>query len=202
MPSEPKGTGARALTGLGRHYLRGLLSILLAVLIIRAVVAIWPAEAAADFWAWLSGGIDRWALVVAGLLILPPLFGWTVRSLLHPILSRRRDLSGFFAFEDQLVTELAPDSDRGFRIVVVDHPTAEIATMGILTSTTTHPYRDEEVAAVFLPRAPDFTQGSIRVIPREKLHFTDWTLRDLWSFQLSWGSAVPAANAANAERET
>lgn len=192
MAFETRRATAGAMTTLLRHYTRGIVGLLLLALLVRFVAAIWSGGAIGTFWGWLtSGGLERPALAVAAVLLLPVSVGWIVGDLLLPRLSRWRGARSFFAFQEQLVTELAPDAARGYAIVIVDWPSSEIGTLGVLGSSTKHPGRDEEFAAVFMPKAPDPTKGDIRMVSRSAIHITDWTLRDFWSFQLSLGTVMP-----------
>ena len=179
------------LIALARHYTRGLLAVILVAFVARLASAIWPTETARLVWAWLSGGADRWVLAIAGVLLLLPLIGLMSRVVVHPILGRWSGWRGFVAFQDSLATELAPDASRGYTIVLVDWPSEEIGTLAVLTSAIASPDADGQRVAVFIPGAPNPTRGFIRMVSPAAIHATDWTLRDFWSFQLSYGTAVP-----------
>jgi uncharacterized membrane protein len=147
-----------------------------------------PGEAVQTVREWLSDGPYRWALAIIGVLTLPLLTGWTSRRFVYPMLAHRREWRAYFDLEQNLVTELAPDEDRGYAIVIVDWPSSDVATVGVLAATTRGP--DGELAAVYFPDAPNPGKGSIRMVHRDKLRETDWTLRDFLNFYMSYGSAV------------
>ena len=47
------------------------------------------------------------------------------------------------------------------------------------------------LSAVFIPRGPNVSQGAVRVVPRDSVQPTDWTLREFLAYQWSLGTAVP-----------
>lgn len=174
-----------------RHYTRGILGLIVIVLVVRLVWAVWPAGVIDRISDWLSGGADRWVLVGLGILIVPLLVGWTSGTLIRPLLLRRRGMRAILQAEEGLVTEFAPDDARGVTVVVVDWPSSDVATIGLLTSVSIAAENVGERAAVFLPRASDPLKGDIRMVRRGMVHETDWTLREYLAFQMSCGAAVP-----------
>ena len=190
MSEGGKGPKLRA-GSLLRHYTRGILGLIVIALVVRLLWAIWPAEAVDLGSEWLSGGADRWVLAGLGILILPPLVGWAAGTLIRPLLLRHRGLRPILQAEEDLVTEFAPDDARGFTVVIVDWPSADVATIGLLASVSTATENGGELAAVFLPRAPDPFKGDIRMVPCDRVRPTDWTVRDYLAFQMSYGAAVP-----------
>ena len=170
-----------------RHYTRGFLLLLVIVLLGRLLSAIWPTEAAETLWTWLSAGADRWVLAAAGVLLVPFLLGWTATRWMHPILMGRRELRALLTFESGLVTELEPGDSRAAAVVLVDFPSADAGTIGVLTSVFPHPGTGAPLAAVFLPKGTDLLKGDIRIVPRDKVHLTDWKLAEYLSFQMSLG---------------
>jgi hypothetical protein len=174
-----------------RHYTRGILALIVIVLVVRLALAVWPSEAYARSLEWLSGGADRWVFAGFGILVLPPLVGWTAGTLIRPLLLRHRSLRAILLAEEGLVTEFAPDDARGFTVVIVDWPNSNVTTVGLRTSVSTATEKDGEFAAVFLPRATEPFKGDIRMVRRGIVHETDWTLREYLAFQMSYGAAVP-----------
>ena len=191
MTPRPRHDLDRLSRRLLRHYTRGFLVLAVLALAVRLGASIWPAEEAESFWAWFSTGADRWVLTIAVILLLPLLVGWIARTLMRPLFLGRRELRALLAFESRLVTELAPDEKAAVRVVLVDWPRADMRTIGVLTSVFPDPETGAELAAVFLPKGTDVRKGDIRIVPHEKVHFTDWTLREYLTFQWSFGAAVP-----------
>lgn len=192
----PKGSLRRWL----RNYTRGLLILFVIVLVVRLLWAIWPPDADDAFEAWLTAGTEVWVLTAAGVLLLPVLLGWAVEALLYPILWRRRHLRGLLAFESGLVTELEPGESRAAAVVLVDWPRPDVRSIGLATSVFPDPDTGAELAAVLLPNGPDLRKGNIRIVPRDKVCRTDWSLREYLVFQLSYGAAAPDSTPTDAQR--
>jgi len=76
-------------------------------------------------------------------------------------------------------------------IVLINWPNAEIRTVGVLSSEFSDPETGEKLAAVFIPRGPNVSQGAVGVVRRENVQLTDWTLREFLAYQWSLGTAVP-----------
>jgi len=110
---------------------------------------------------------------------------------MRPLFLGRRELRALRAFESSLVTELAPDEKTAVKVVLVDFPGADVRTIGVLTSVFPDPETGAELAAVFLAKGADVHKGDIHIVPYEKVHFTDWTLREYLAFQWSFGAVVP-----------
>lgn len=175
-----------------RHYTRGLLALIVILVAAPLVASLWPAEEVESLWTWLSSGAaDRWAIVIFAVLLVPAFISWVGGALVHPFLRRRRALRGWLAFEQNLVAELAPDEDSPVSIVLINWPSAEIRTVGVLASEFSDPETGEKLAAVFIPRGPNASQGTVRVIGRDNVQLTDWTLREYLAYQWSLGTAVP-----------
>jgi len=175
-----------------RHYARGLLVLIVVLVAAPLVASVWPAEEAESLWAWLSSGAaDRWAIIILAILLLPALLSWVWGAIVHPFLLRRRAFRTWLSFERNLVAELAPDEESPMVIVLINWPNAEIRTVGVLSSEFSDPETGEKLAAVFIPRGPNVSQGAVRVIRRDSVQLTDWTLREFLAYQWSLGTAVP-----------
>ncbi len=174
-----------------RHYTRGLL-LLISILVGSSLVAsIWPAEEANLLWAWVGAGAYRWVIVIAAVLLLPALLSWVVGVFVRPFLLRSRGFRTWLSFERDLVTELAPDEESPVAVVLVNWPSAEIRSVGVLTSEFSDPETGDKLASVFIPRGPNMSRGDTRVVRRDSVQLTDWTLPECLAHQWSFGAAVP-----------
>lgn len=59
-------------------------------------------------------------------------------------------------------------------IVLINWPNAEIRTVGVLSSEFSDSETGEKLAAVFIPRGPNVSQGAVGVVRRENVQLTDW----------------------------
>ena len=174
-----------------RHYTRGTLLLLLLIAVVSLGVSVLHAERAASIWAWVSVGSDRLALALAAIVIVPLLLSWFAEAVVQPMLRRRREFGALLAFERNLVTELAPDEESPVAVVLVNWPSAEIKSVGVLTSEFSDPETGEEFASVLILNGPKLSRGTVRVVRRDSIQPTDWTLREFMAHQWSFGAAVP-----------
>lgn len=127
------------------------------------------------------------------ILILGP---WFLGKLLELFLAgrlfrRQRSVRALLRMEKRLSTELRVDDQHGYRVVLVDWPSAEIRSLGLIVADFSEPDSGRELAAVYLPGTPDPTKGAMRVVATEELTMTDWDLSDLTRFHVTFGSAAP-----------
>lgn len=97
----------------------------------------------------------------------------------------------FRRMERRLAREFRPDESRGYQIVLVPFPTEKVRTLGVVGAILREPETGRELAAVFLPGTPDPIKGSLRVIARDDLKLTDWTLQDLITYHVTLGASSP-----------
>lgn len=126
------------------------------------------------------------------LVIVPTLLGWISERFLNPLFLRWESGGGWVRWEDRVVEELALDEKRGFEVVLIPFPTAEVRTLGLVTSTFPDPKGNGELATVFLPSTPKPMSGWLRIVPTSSLEPTDWKLAQLVHYHASFGSSTPS----------
>ncbi len=84
-----------------------------------------------------------------------------------------------------------PSGEGGRRVVLIDFPSRDMKAIGIVTRTLRDATTGEELAAVYVPTAPNPTNGYIEIVPIAKLTFTDWTFDQAMSFVVTGGSNAP-----------
>ena len=77
------------------------------------------------------------------------------------------------------------------RVVLIDFPSPEMKTIGLVTRILKDEETGEELAAVYVPTSPNPTSGYIEIVPVKKLTFTDWTFDQAMSFVITRGSNAP-----------
>jgi uncharacterized membrane protein len=82
-----------------------------------------------------------------------------------------------------------PEGDR--RVVLIDFPSSQMKALGLLTRTLRDSDTGEELAAVYVPTAPNPTSGYIEILPMRMVTFTDWTFDQAMSFVVTGGSSAP-----------
>ncbi|MGB5343133.1 MAG: hypothetical protein WBP67_13690, partial [Thermoanaerobaculia bacterium] len=100
-----------------------------------------------------------------------------------------RNVDALKQMQQKLFAELEPG--EGYRVALVDTPNASVRSLAVVTGTFEESETGRELAAIFLPNTPDPTKGSMRVVAVEDLSFTGWTVDDLTTFHLTFGSVSP-----------
>lgn len=77
------------------------------------------------------------------------------------------------------------------RVVLIEFPSADMKTIGLITRVMRASDTGEELAAVYVPTAPNPTSGYIEIVPLRNVVFTDWTFDQAMSFIVTGGSNAP-----------
>ncbi len=84
-----------------------------------------------------------------------------------------------------------PAGAGGQRVVLIDFPSRDMKAIGIVTRVLCDATTGDELAAVYVPTAPNPTNGYIEIVPVAKLTFTDWTFDQAMAFVVTGGSNAP-----------
>ena len=76
------------------------------------------------------------------------------------------------------------------RVVLIDFPSPEMKTIGLVTRTMIDEASGEELAVVYVPTSPNPTGGFIQFVPLAKVISTDWTLDEAMQFLMTAGTAA------------
>lgn len=82
----------------------------------------------------------------------------------------------------------ADDVDR---VVLIDFPSPEMKTVGLVTRVMDDSVTGRKLAAVYVPTTPNPTSGYLEIVPVEKLTPTNWTMDQAMSFIVSGGAIAP-----------
>jgi len=77
------------------------------------------------------------------------------------------------------------------RVVLIDFPSPEMKTIGLVTRIIQDSVSGKDLAAVYVPTSPNPTSGYIEIVPVEAIIFTDWTFDQAMSFVVTGGSNAP-----------
>ena len=140
--------------------------------------------------------------IVAVILVLAVLYGMGV---LARMVIGRRIIRAFEQMIDQIpfvktvygaikkllvVLQEKPGNDVQ-RVVLINFPSEEMKTVGLVTRTFTDAVTGRELAAVYVPTTPNPTSGYLEVVPVDKLTSTDWELDEAMTFIISGGAIAP-----------
>ncbi|MGD9582485.1 MAG: DUF502 domain-containing protein [Lysobacterales bacterium] len=91
----------------------------------------------------------------------------------------------------QLLEAIRTTPDGTQRVVLIDFPSAEMKTVGLVTRTIKDTLTGEELAAVYVPTTPNPTSGYLEIVPVSRLTPTDWTVDQAMAFIISGGAKSP-----------
>ncbi len=92
----------------------------------------------------------------------------------------------------QLLEAMRTKPDGLQRVVLIDFPSPEMKTVGLVTRVMRDELTGEELAAVYVPTTPNPTSGYLEIVPVSKLTPTDWTVDQAMAFIISGGAKAPA----------
>lgn len=187
-PPYPVGEGNRVkshrLGTWSRIYLHGMLSLFVLGLVAYLIARLVP------LLEFLGSPTIAVTACILALIALPPIVGSILIYAVLPALGKRDGFRGLDAWDDRLLTEVSRAKERA-RIVVVPWPTKDVRTMGVLTGSIQSGPSGPQLAAVYIPTAPQAKSGYIRVVAMDDLQFTNWTLQQWQLYQLTFGSMHP-----------
>jgi uncharacterized membrane protein len=79
----------------------------------------------------------------------------------------------------------------GQRVVLITFPTPGMKAIGFVTKVFVDQATGQELAAVYVPTAPNPTSGYIEILPSTDVVQTDWTVEEAISFIVTGGTNAP-----------
>ena len=130
-------------------------------------------------------GIGRLTTVVVGRRIL---------GLFEAVLARIPIVNVIYGAVKKLVPVLQEKPGGGLqRVVLIDFPSPEMKTVGLVTRVLTDSNTGRELAAVYVPTTPNPTSGYLEIVSFERVSSTDLTLDEAMAFIMSGGAVAPDA---------
>ena len=118
--------------------------------------------------------------------------GRTLIGLFEKILARIPVIKTIYGSVKKLVDAVRqqPSGDVN-RVVLIDFPSPEMKTVGLVTRTLTDKDTGRELAAVYVPTTPNPTSGYLEIVPVAKLTKTSWSFDEAMTFIVSGGAVAP-----------
>jgi uncharacterized membrane protein len=91
----------------------------------------------------------------------------------------------------QLVASFQNKPGSSQRVVLIEFPSPDMKTVGLVTRIFTDADTGDEIAAVYVPTTPNPTSGYMELIPTSRLTMLDWTINEAMTFVMSGGAAAP-----------
>ena len=167
-----------------RIYLHGILAFVVLYIVAYVVTHLVPIF---DVFGSQPAAI---MLSILAILLVPPLVGSLILYGLFPLIGMKDGWRGVIGWDERLFSRVSSAREK-VRIVIINWPSREVRTMGVLTSTFTAKDPGKRLAAVYVPTAPQTRLGYVRVVPLDDVEATDLTLKEWQLYQLTFGSASP-----------
>jgi uncharacterized membrane protein len=84
-----------------------------------------------------------------------------------------------------------PEGKEGQRVVLINFPSEEMKTVGLVTQTMKEEGTGRMLAVVYVPTTPNPTSGYLEIVPAEHLIATDWTMDEAMNFIITAGAVAP-----------
>lgn len=168
------------------------------VRLIANAVRPWSPDLAAALveWPWLQSALAI-LLTVAMFYVL----GWVVsqmvgRKLLGLVegwLNRIPLVTTVYGATKQMIETFRDDKGDIQRVVLIEFPREGMRAVGFVTRVMVDDSDHRELAAVYVPTAPNPTGGYLVIVPADSLIPLDWSVDEAMTFVVSGGSTAPGS---------
>mgnify|MGYP001987194375 CR=1 FL=1 len=118
--------------------------------------------------------------------------GRRLLAFLEALVDRIPLVRGIYGSVKKLVTILQEKPGGGLqRVVLIDFPSTEMKTVGLVTRILKDTNTGRELAAVYVPTTPNPTSGYLEIVPLDQVTSTDWTVDEALAFIMSGGAVAP-----------
>jgi len=160
----------------------------------HAIGKLWPA--AADF--LLLAGFQSALGVILTLLVLC-LVGWLASNIIGQRVIHHLErlvlnvplVAAIYGGTKRFLTAIKEKPTGVQRVVLISFPTSEMKAVGFVTRVIKDMDTGEDLAAVYVPTAPNPTSGYIEIVPVKDVVSTDWTMDEAMSFVMTGGATSP-----------
>jgi uncharacterized membrane protein len=153
-----------------------------------------PTLAAGFSASWFQSTISI-AIVLVGLYALGEIAtmvaGRRLLAAFDYLMARIPVVQSIYGAARQLVTSFQTGPGASQRVVLVEFPSPQMKTIGLVTRIFNDADTGEEIAAVYVPTTPNPTSGYMELIPTNRLIMLDWTINEAMTFIMSGGAAAP-----------
>jgi len=98
-----------------------------------------------------------------------------------------------YSSAQKLIASFHSPMEQAQKVVLIEFPSEEMKTVGLVTQIFRAADSGEELAAVYVPTTPNPTSGYVEIVPVERLIWLDWTLNEAIQFIVSAGVTAPEA---------
>jgi len=91
----------------------------------------------------------------------------------------------------KLIGAFQRKTDGKRQVVLINYPSPEMKTIGLVTRMLTDRYTGKKLVAVYVPTTPNPTSGFLEILPAEDVIPIDWSVNDAIGFVVSGGTVGP-----------
>jgi uncharacterized membrane protein len=159
----------------------------------------WLALRAPDVERVLESGALTFAVEIGAALLMLTIVGFFAGNVVGKLFARsasslilRVPLAGLvYSAAQKLIQSFQSPTGAAQKVVLIEFPSSQMKTVGLVTSTFTAADTGERLATVYVPTTPNPTSGYVEIVPVEKLVFLDWTVSEAIEFIVSAGVMAP-----------
>jgi uncharacterized membrane protein len=144
--------------------------------------------------------VDK-ALAVVLTILLLFVIGWAVTNVIGRRLFARLEtglarvplVKSVYGGVRKVITSLRtePGEEGGHRVVLINFPSEEMKTVGLVTRMMREEGSGRMLAVVYVPTTPNPTSGYLEILPAENITATDWTMDEAMNFIITAGAVAP-----------
>lgn len=167
----------------------------------------------------LSPDLARWMLEVPWLqstiaivltLLLLYFLGWTASRIVGQRILDTIDawfkriplVTTIYNSTKQIIETFQGKRGDNQRVVLIEFPHRDMKAVGFLTQVLIDERTGIEIAAVYVPTAPNPTGGYLELVPKDRLIYLDWTVDQAMAFIISGGTTAPKTVRFSRDAET
>jgi len=154
-----------------------------------------PELAAAFSAPWFRSTVAI-AIVLAALYLLGEIAtavaGRRLLATFDYLMARIPVVQAIYGAARKLVTSFQEKPNGLQRVVLIEFPSPDMKTIGLVTRIFNDADTGEEIAAVYVPTTPNPTSGYMELVPTSRLIMLDWTINEAMTFIMSGGAAAPS----------
>jgi uncharacterized membrane protein len=140
----------------------------------------------------------RFVLAVLATLVTLYALGWAASRVigrrliarLESLLQRIPVVQVIYGATKRFIASVSERPEGFKRVVLINFPSPPMKTIGFVTRIMTDGATGQEVAAVYVPTAPNPTSGYIEIVPLAELTAVDWTVEEAMSFVMTAGTSA------------
>lgn len=130
------------------------------------------------------------ALYMLG-LFATRVIGVRILALMDLVIEKIPLLQTIYGSTKKLLAVLQQKPDKLQRVVLIEFPSPQMKTIGIVTRILKDEHTGQELAAVYVPTTPNPTSGYLEIVPVEKLISTNLTMEEAMTFIITGGAIAP-----------